>query len=75
MEDITRADLEQLFENQATFITKGMQDMESRLDERMARLEIKMDNVVKQNNEDMVLAFQEIARLKKRVDEMEKINT
>ena len=74
IDDLTRKDIEQLFENQTAFISQGFDDMDQRMDrfersisDQIAELRTTVDRNDRLDSEDIQTIYREIALIKKHV--------
>lgn len=76
LEDVTRNDLEQMFENQAELFGKKFDQIDRRfdqMDEQFQEVHQRFDRFEKQTHEDILTLFQEVERIKRHVGLKDKV--
>lgn len=70
IEDVTRADLEQMFENQTTLFSKEFEKVYKELDrvhDEIAELRTTVDRIDRRDDEDISTLFKEVELIKRHV--------
>lgn len=70
IEDVTRADLEQMFENQTTLFSKEFEKVYKELDrvhDEIAELRTTVDRIDRRDDEDISTLFKEVELIKRHI--------